>query len=249
MRRILTLGEQKPHAKEPPNAWVFRVLNLDPNDSSGLELRCDQDTLYCGVLGTALENCMRLDHIPLEIRLAVKSWMQFDGAKDDHTRSVSVVICNEHNSAILLQRKDLKHPNSAYRGRYSLFGGSPYVDEPTYYAALRELCEEIRSAELTKHLNKLLYVETILVESVQWLGTCASSIYRLRLPNDLFDKIVRNAAYQGNVSESVGVTMTRQEFTDILWHQECKEPGRHFVASHHLIIRRVLQPHLNRHIP
>jgi len=241
MRRILELGEQKSHEKEPPNAWVFRVLDLDPTDCAGLELRSEQNRLYCGALETALVNCMVLDEVSQEVRLAVESWMKFGNAPDDHARAVTIVICNEDRSAMLLQRKDLKHPNTECQGKYSLFGGSPHVGEDVLPAAYRELLEEIRHHEVAKCLHGLKHIDDLTLYSIQWPETYVCSIFVLSLPNDLFDRFVKSVAYQGDTAESVGVILTRHEFLDVLWFQEALNPGRNFVASHHIVIKQIFR--------
>lgn len=240
MRRILELGEQKPHEKEPPNAWVFRVLNLDPDDHSDLELRSENGTLYYGVPDTELVNCARLE-TEFEIRLAIESWMQFGTNPDDHARAVSIVIHNEDETGLLLQRKDLKHPTPSCRGRYSLFGGSPHVGENILHAAYRELLEEIRGYG-NLNLWDVKHIEDLRLQSVQWPGTYVCSVFTLAIPHKMFEKIVRSVAFYGMVSESVGAIITSEEFKGILLPQELEEPGRHFIASHHLAIQYVLNP-------
>ncbi|MCX6715050.1 MAG: NUDIX hydrolase [Candidatus Uhrbacteria bacterium] len=240
MRRILELGEQKPHEKEPPNKWVFRVLDLDPDDHSGLELRSENGTLYYGVQGTELENCARLN-AEVETRLALESWMEFGTNPDDHTRAVSIIIHNEDESGFLLQRKDLKHPTPSCRGRYSLFGGSPHVGENILHAAYRELLEEIVSYQ-DLDLRNLKHLEDLTLDSVQWPGTYTCSVFSLPVPFKTFQQLVACTAFHELVSESVGVVITRDEFESILLPQEIEEPGRHFVASHHHAINRILFP-------
>lgn len=240
MRRILELGQQKPHEKEPPNAWVFRVLGLDPTQDIGLELHIYNSQLYCGVPGTKLINCIHLE-LEYETRLAIESWMQFGTNPDDHTRAVSIIIHDQDETGFLLQRKDLKHPILNCRGRYSLFGGSPYIGEPVLYAAYRELLEEIQAC---KNLNlwNVKHLEDLTLNSVQWPGTYVCSIFTLPVPHKLFLQLVTSVAFHGMVSESIGAVITTNEFKDVLLPQELEEPGRHFVASHHLAINRILTP-------
>lgn len=238
MRRILELGEQKPHEKEPPNAWVFRVLDLDPDDQSGFELRSENGTLYYGVPDTELINCARLE-TEFETRLAIESWMQFGNSPDDHTRAVSIIIHDKDTTGFLLQRKDLKHPTHSCRGRYSLFGGSPHVGENILHAAYRELLEEIREFE---HLNlwDVKHIKDLTLKSVQWPGTYTCSVFALSVTHQLFHQLVTSIVFQGMVSESIGAVIARDEFKNILLPQEIEEPGRHFVASHHLAIQYIL---------
>lgn len=240
MRRILELGQQKPHEKEPPNAWVFRVLGLDPEDHSGLELRSENALLYYGVPGTELVNCARLE-TEYETRLAIESWMKFGTNPDDHARAVSIVIYNTDETAFLLQRKDLKHPTLRCRGRYSLFGGSPHIGEDVLHAAYRELLEEIQRYQ-DLNLRHLKHLEDLTLDSVQWPGTYVCSVFGLPVPHKLFHQLVTSVVFHGMVSESIGAIITTNEFEEVLLPQELEEPGRHFVASHHLAINRILTP-------
>lgn len=240
MRRILQLGVQKPYQKEPPNMWVFRSLDLDPKEHSGSELRSHGGRLYYGPPHTSIESFSCLRDCPYEVRLAIESWMQFESIPDDHSRAALIVILDQDKTAILLQRKDMGHPNPACRGRYSLFGGSPYIRETIHHAALRELLEVIREPELELYLHRMKHVDDLILDSVQWPGEFTASIYCLPIPNTAFIKLAKQIAFQNNVSESVGTLITREEFNQILWSQEMKEPGRHFVASQHLAIERVL---------
>lgn len=241
MRRILELGEQKPHEKEPPNAWVFRVLGLDPEDYSGFELRSVNNVLYYGVPDTELGNCARLD-MEYEVRLAIESWMQFGTNPDDHTRAVSIVIHNKDRTSFLLQQKDRLHPNESCHGRYSLFGGSPHAGEPIMHAAIRELLEEIRLKDLALFLHRLIHVDDLTFNSVQWPGTYVCSIFSLEIPDHAFPMFVHSIVVENNVAESIGALLKRQYFQDIIWPRECASPGQYFVASHHLAINRILTP-------
>jgi len=240
MRRILQLGVQKPYQKEPPNTWVFRALDLDPKEHSGSELRSHNDRFYYGPPNASIESFSCLRDCPREARLAIESWMQFVSAPDDHSRASLIVILNQDKSAILLQRKDMGHPNPMCRGRYSLFGGSPHVGETNLLAALRELMEEIPVSELELYLHRVKHVDDLILDSVQWPGEFTASIFCLSLPNTVFIELVKKIVFQNNVSESVGAVITREEFNQILWPQEMQEPGHHFVASQHLAIERVL---------
>ncbi len=244
MKRILELGTQKPHEKEPPNAWLFRVLELDPLKQSGLELRSADGCLYYGEKDRVNHDYVRLRGVEEEVRLAVESWMKFGLNPDDLNRAVSIVICNEDRTAFLLQRKDEKHPNEACRGRYSLFGGSPHVDERSRMAAYRELLEEIRFAELRRKLILLDRVGELTLPSVQWSGQYLCEISILALPNASFMRFVESIAFQDDIAESIGAVITRKEFEQILLPQEVANPGRHFLASHHEAIRVVLEGRL-----
>lgn len=240
MRRILELGEQKPHEKEPPNAWVFRVLSLDPKRYTGQELQTANGRMYYGTPGTDFTKYHPILNVSRETVQAIESWIQFGNEPDDHARAVSIVICNEDRTGFLLQRKDLKHPTEACQGRYSLFGGSPHIGEDVLRAAWRELLEEIPYLELGKHLYLVNHVDDLTLDSVQWPGTYVCSVFVLSLPDDVFNRLVRFSAFKGDVSESIASVMAVYEFCHILYPQEIALPGRHFVASHHLAINRIL---------
>jgi ADP-ribose pyrophosphatase YjhB (NUDIX family) len=215
MHRILDLGKQKPYDKEPPNAWVFRVLDLDPKDSSGKELRSYGGRLYYGFPHASIQSFTCLRNCSYEVQLAIESWMEFTSVPDDHSRAALIVILDQDERAILLQRKDLRHPNPACRGRYSLFGGSPHIGETIHHAALRELLEEIREPELERYLDQMKHVDDLILDSVQWPGEFVASIFFLPLPNTIFMKLAIRVAFQNNVSESVGALITRTEFNQI----------------------------------
>lgn len=241
MRRILELGQKKIYEKEPPNTWVFRLLDLNPEEDTDLELRYEHARLFYGVKGTALENCVRVDNLSHEVQMAIRSWMEFGQAPDDHMRSVSIVLCDEHRKAFLLQRKDTKHPTLACHGRYSLFGGSPHVGETDWCAAWRELFEEIRTKELSFIMPMLKKIDTIMLPSVQWNGEYQCNVFVLPIPTSLFAHFVQSIVIDNNLSESIGAVITREEFEQILLPQETAEPGRHFIASHHLALKRALR--------
>lgn len=240
MRRILELGEQKPHEKEPPNAWVFRVLSLDPKRYTGQELQTANGRMYYGTPGTDFTKFHLIHNMSRQTVQAIESWIQFGNEPDDHTRAVSIVISNEDRTGFLLQRKDLKHPTEACHGHYSLFGGSPHVGEDILRAAWRELLEEIPHREPSQHLHLLEHVDDLTLDSVQWPGTYVCSVYILCLSDDVFNRLVRLSAFEGHVSESIACVLTEHEFRHILYPQELANPGRHFVASHHLAINRIL---------
>jgi 8-oxo-dGTP pyrophosphatase MutT (NUDIX family) len=239
MRRILELGEKKSYEKEPPNAWVFRILGLYPEDYSGFELKSVNGKLFCGVPDTGLGDHTRLE-LEYETHLAIESWIQFGTNPDDHTQAASILIHNKARTSFLLQQKDHLHPNKSCRGRYSLFGGSPRIGEPIKHAAIRELFEEIRFKDLGLFLHHLFHVDDLTLNSVQWPGTYTCSIFSLEIPDDVFPKLVHSIVVENNVAESTGTLLERQHFHDILWPHECASPGKYFVASHHLAINRIL---------
>lgn len=238
MRKVLEALPIKPHQQEASNAWVFRVLGLNPLDCAGFELRTENGDLLCGVEGTAIENCMRLD-VTYHQKCAIESWMQFGDYPDERSRAVAIVICNEDRSAFIVQRKDLLHPNGACKGRYSLFGGSPHVCEDGLFAAFRELLEEIRNHRIIP-LHKLKPVADLTLTSVQWPGDYLCQLFDLCLPHPEFNALVQEIVFADNISESVGALVSRQEFERIMFPQEKEEPGRHFLASHHLAIQHLL---------
>lgn len=240
MRRILELGKQKAYEKEPPNAWVFRVLGLDPVRCAGMELRLENKALSYGVVGTNLANGMCLE--PNEhVRQAVESWIRFGQNPDDHARSVSIVIHNEDRTLFLLQRKDDKHPNELCRGRYSLFGGSPHAGESIEPAAIRELLEEIRLMDLAQILHHLVHIDDMKLASVQWPGFYVCSVFALNIPNALFPKFFQSIVAENDLSESTGALVARDYLQETLHQKETKHPGSYFVASHHLAIDRFLR--------
>lgn len=239
LSRILLPGEKMPYEKEPPNTWVFRVLGLNPEDDSGFELISLNGVLFFGAPDAERKNRTRLA-LGYETHLAIESWIRFGTNPDDHTRAASILIHNKARTSFLLQQKDHLHPNESCRGRYSLFGGSPRVGEPIMYAAIRELLEEIRFKDLGQFLHHLFHVDDLTLNSMQWPGTYACSIFSLEIPNHVFPLFVRSIVVENNVSESIGVLLERQHFQDILFPCECTSPGQHFVASHHLAINRIL---------
>ena len=239
LRRILELGEKKPHEIDPPNAWVFRVLGLSQEKHVGRELIASREKLYIGSPGGKLKSFREIRRVPKQVYWAIESWMAYSDQPEDLSRAVCIMICNTHGYGILLQRKNDDHPIAECRRLYSLFGGLPHTQETNWHAAYRELLEEIRSKEIRKHLHRLRKVESKTLPLMQWPGQYRCEMFSLVLPDNIFLKLVQQSVFDGNVSEGIGSVISIREFR-FLHEQEEANPGQHFIASHHKAIECIL---------
>lgn len=159
------------------------------------------------------------------------SWKPSDGG--------AFVISNESKTAFLLTQKDDLHPNPKCRGKYSLISGSTDDVETLLESSERELYEEINDVQIADLIVKFVTkfrVETL--TSVQWPG-----VYRLgwnvsSVPDAQFDHIA-NVWKPGVLDEANPVVLTSDSLKQLISQEEA-EPGRHFVGSHHLPIKDVI---------
>jgi hypothetical protein len=217
---------------EPANAWLFRVLGIEP-DSKRRVLRIPPQRNDVILVDNNTRTAKELHPGAYK---AVWSWIKFHGQGDDNRRGVAIVVSAPNASAFLMQRKDLLHPNRKLRGALCCFGGSCLKYERPETAVLRELYEEIptpavhKIAEALEPLSSYDYSgpehgqDYLTTSSVAFLGW-----------ND-WDALLRQTFTTG-LSEATSTVISRIEFEQVLFRQEKNSPGKTFAGRHHLFIR------------
>ncbi|HBK34505.1 TPA: hypothetical protein DDZ01_00680 [Candidatus Uhrbacteria bacterium] len=151
----LRVGIQKPHAKEPENLWIFRLLDLPiPSDPQIVEWEIQSLSEH----GITLKRIGKKQTESLAISrarmVALASWIHHvcNGEKDVQGRPICTVVTNAEGNEFLLQKKDDKHPIPLYRLRYCPFGGSYLENEKPITGMIRELYEEICDPRIVDEL-------------------------------------------------------------------------------------------------
>jgi len=232
---LIESGEHKPWAKEPENAWVLRCLEINPSDN-GLwllvNLNNNGDSGNVELRSTNGANTRKFSIPPSRI-IAIESWLK--QLPDDHDNGVVLVVIGPQGA--LMQRKDDKHPTEACRLRYSLFGGSCGQGETPTIGMMREIYEEIRDVELADELiQKMMACNSITLDSIQWEGTYKTAWFIVKTDNQsAFTRWQNSITGKPGLGESDPAFLQRDQLPNLI-SEEIENIGKHFVASHHVLL-------------
>jgi hypothetical protein len=220
-------------------AWLFRALNGMPERSTDI------------VIGDDGQIMLALD-MPESRARAIRSWMRItrEGLKDDRIMGLVLVLRHLPTGRFILTQKDMGHPKPDVRLRLALMGGCCAEGEDPVDGMLRELYEEVHQVEVGDMIAARMGLTgpagSLELPGVQWPTPCNCSYF------------IADAAFAGEfdrwydsftdsatgLTEANPIMSTAEELYELI-KEERRQPGRHFIASHHLVLEPYVRNCLN----
>lgn len=241
----VTPGIPKPYQSEPPNQWVFRVLNLPipgPNDVSPwylTDLGCHTICLYDESSRTKPVQELR---IRPERQIAIEAWIrrQLAPTEDMQKRAIVIVLADPSRQMFILQIKDDEHPIEEVRGKRSLLSATRVkgetIPETVHRNLYQELIDPCVADDILSRMfplpQKLMFsprLNTMMLYA--WYVAIAESERHFMYWSE---KVLR----EPGVTEAVPTCLSVHE-VKALASQEKSEPGYAFVSSQHELLLEV----------
>ncbi|HBK34890.1 TPA: hypothetical protein DDZ01_02755 [Candidatus Uhrbacteria bacterium] len=235
-------GLPKPYQNEPPNAWIFRILDLP------IPGTMDVSPWYITDLGThgiclydesSRVKPIREIHLPPERQIALETWIrrQLAPTKDLEGRAIVVILTDPERTLFILQIKDEDHPLESYRGKRSLVSATRVSGESITETIHRDLYQEFIDPRVADDILRRMFAlpQRMLYSPQRKTMVLCAWYVAIATSTKHFMYWVEKLLHDPGVTQAIPTCLSLHEVR-ALAEQECENPGSSFISGQHQLL-------------
>jgi len=212
---------------QPEDTWIRSLLDIPASESP--VLFAEQRKIYLGYAQSLPESRMLMDHLPGEVQQVLRFWIHGKTPRQTRTTRASIVFHTKNKNFFLLHRFSISHPMINMQDRYACIGDFLYEGEDFVAASYRIALQCLPNKLMMRLLKKTRLLSTFMHTAPD--GTSFNHMVftqelspetLLVFQREIFEQSPKNA-------QTVPATISLQEFSNELYPQESRHPGRHFL--------------------